>query len=86
MPQGNEIELNVVINGQPVLVKANIEAPVSTLIEHALKQSGNSGQPVANWEMRDATGQILDPARKIEDYKLHSGATLFLNLKAGIGG
>jgi len=86
MPHGNEIELNVVVNGQPVPVKANVEAPVSTLIEHALKQSGNSGQPIANWELRDASGQILDPTRKIEDYNLHSGATLFLNLKAGIGG
>jgi len=85
MPHRNEIELNVVVNGQPVLVKANVEAPVSTLIEHALKQSGNSGQPIANWELRNASGQILDPTRKIEDYNLQSGATLFLNLKAGIG-
>jgi hypothetical protein len=86
MPHGNQIELNVVVNGQPVLVKANVEAPVSTLIEHALQQSGNSGQPIGNWELRDASGQILDPTRKIEDYNLQSGATLFLNLKAGIGG
>jgi hypothetical protein len=56
------------------------------LIEHALQQSGNSGQPIGNWELRDAGGQILDPSRKIEDYNLQSGATLFLNLKAGIGG
>lgn len=82
----NQIELKVVVNGQPVVVKANVEAPVHTLIEHALTQSGNSGQPIANWELRDASGQVLDPARKIEDYNLQSGATLFLNLKAGIGG
>jgi hypothetical protein len=82
----NEIELNVVVNGQPVLVKANVEAPLSTLIEHALKQSGNSGQPITNWELRDASGQVLDPTRKIETFNLQSGATLFLNLKAGIGG
>jgi hypothetical protein len=86
MPNSNEIELNIVVNGQPVMVKANVEAPVSTLIEHALKQSGNSGQPISNWELRDASGQILDPTRKIESYSLQSGATLFLNLKAGIGG
>jgi adenine-specific DNA glycosylase len=86
MPQQNQIELNVVVNGQPTPVKANVEAPVSTLIERALQQSGNSGQPVANWELRDASGQLLDPSRKIEDFNLHSGATLFLTLKAGIGG
>ena len=82
----NQIDLKVVVNGQPVVVKANVEAPVNTLIEHALTQSGNSGQPIGNWELRDASGQVLDPARKIEDYNLQSGATLFLNLKAGIGG
>jgi hypothetical protein len=82
----NQIELKVVVNGQPVVVKANVEAPVNTIIEHALAQSGNSGQPITNWELRDASGQVLDPARKIEDYNLQSGATLFLNLKAGIGG
>lgn len=82
----NQIELKVVVNGQPVVVKANVEAPVNTLIEHALTQSGNSGQPITNWELRDASGQVLDPTRKIEDYNLQSGATLFLNLKAGIGG
>ena len=86
MPNRNEIELNVVVNGQPVTVKANIEAPVGTLIEHALQQSGNSGQPTSNWELRDASGQILDSSRKIESYNLQPGATLFLNLKAGIGG
>ncbi len=82
----NEIELKVVVNGQPVVVKANVEAPLSTLIEHALNQSGNSGQPIGNWELRDASGQVLDPTRKIEDFNFAPGTTLFLNLKAGIGG
>jgi len=86
MPQTNQIELNVVTNGHPTPVKTNVEAPVSTLIEHALQQSGNSGQPIGNWELRNASGQILDPTRKIEDFNLQSGATPFLNLKAGIGG
>ncbi len=86
MPSPNQIELTVVVNGQPVQLKANVEAPVLTLIEHALRESGNSGQPVANWELRDSSGQILDPARKVESYHLQAGATLFLNLKAGIGG
>jgi len=86
MPQRNQIDLNVVVNGQPTLVKANTEAPLSTVVEHALQQSGNSGQPISNWELRDGSGQILDLSRKVESYNLQSGATLFLNLKAGIGG
>jgi hypothetical protein len=67
-------------------VTANLEATVLAVIEHALHASGNSGQPVANWELRDAAGNVLDPNGKFEDYNLQSPVTLFLNLKAGIGG
>jgi hypothetical protein len=80
------IELTVVVNGHPVKVKVNVEAPVKTLIDQALRESGNSGQPASNWELRDASGQILDPSQKIESYHIQAGMTLFLSLKAGIGG
>ena len=86
MPNPNEIDLNIVVNGQPVTVKANLHAPLQTAIVHALEQSGNSGQSVANWQLRDAGGQVLDPSRKIEDFHFAPGATLFLNLTAGVGG
>lgn len=86
MASSKEIELHVVVNGRPVTVKVNVENPVHKLIQEALDKSGNSGQPASNWELRDAGGQILDPSRKIDTYQIHNGATLFLNLKAGIGG
>ena len=86
MPNPNEFDLIVVVNGQPTPVRANLQAPLRTAIEHALQASGNSGQPIDNWEMRDAAGQILDPARKIGDFNFPTGVTLFLNLKAGVGG
>ena len=82
----NQIDVTVVVNGSPQAEKANIHEPVHVLIKQALQDTGNSGQPIENWEMRDAAGQILDPTRKIEDYGIAQGATLFLNLKAGIGG
>ena len=86
MPNPNEIDLVVVVNGQPTPVKANVNAPLRTAIEHALQVSGNSGQPIENWEMRDAGGQVLDPTRKIGDFNFQAGVNLFLNLKAGVGG
>jgi hypothetical protein len=86
MPNPNRIDLKVVVNGQPFVISANVEAPIRTLIEQALKDSGNSGQPISNWELRDGAGQILDPARKVEDFSFQAGTTLFLSLKAGIGG
>jgi hypothetical protein len=86
MASPNQIELIVVVNGQPVPVNANSNAPLRTVINHALQASGNTGQPIENWELREAGGQVLDPNRKAEEYGLASGATLFLNLKAGVGG
>jgi len=82
----NEIELIVVVNGQAVTVEANVNAPVKTIIPHALHESGNSGQPPENWELKDNDGNALDPNRKIEDFQFASGTTLFLSLKVGIGG
>lgn len=85
MPE-NQIEIVVVVNGQLVPVKANGNAPLHTVVQHALNNSGNSGQPLQNWELRDDSGQVLDLNRKVEDYNIAGGAKLFLNLKAGIGG
>lgn len=86
MSNPNAIELKIVVNGQPVDVEANLQAPLRTAIQEALRKSGNTGQPVENWELRDAGGQILDPTRKIGEFNFPAGTTLFLNLKAGVGG
>lgn len=84
---GNQIDIVVVVNGQPIPIeKANIHAPLRTVVVEALNKSGNSGQPPENWELRDASGQVLDISRKLEDYNIQPGAKLFLNLKAGVGG
>lgn len=83
----NNLEkLVVVVSGVSYDVKANVEAPVLVVIEKALEESGNQGQPPQNWELRDAAGKLLDPQKKLEDYHLPDGAKLFLSLKAGVGG
>ena len=86
MSKPTKLSVSVIVNGQPVEVDVNLNAPLKVVAEHALNQSGNSGQPLENWEMRDAEGQILDLSRKAEDYGLTQGTKLFLNLKAGVGG
>jgi hypothetical protein len=78
--------LVVIVNGMPYEVKANVEAPVLVVIEKALEESGNKGQPPQNWELRDTAGNLLDPQKKLEDYHIADGAKLFLSLKAGVGG
>lgn len=82
----NKIEIVVVVNGQPVVVDANLNAPLRTVIPKALEASGNSGQPPTNWELRSADGELLDLDLKIEDFQFPADVKLFLNLKAGVGG
>ena len=81
-----QIEFTIVVNGQPVSVKIDQYDEIREAVAQALKESGNSGQPIANWELRDASGQILDTGKKIVESGIAAGAALFLNLKAGVGG
>lgn len=82
----NKETLTVVVNGRPVEIEANIQAPLRTIIPKALEESGNTGQPPENWELRDAAGNLLDLQKKIRDFEFGAAISLFLNLKAGIGG
>ncbi len=81
-----KLPLTIVVNGQPTSIEANEEELLGALIPRALAQTGNTGQPPDQWELRDAAGEILDPKRKVEFFHLAPGTTLFLNLRAGIGG
>jgi hypothetical protein len=82
----DKIELVVVVNGTPTPVEANPNATLHSIIGRALEQTGNSGQPPENWELRDGAGQILDLNAKIGSFHFDPGTRLFLNLRAGVGG
>ena len=86
MTTPKKISITVVVNGQPADVEANISDPVGSIIPDALRQTGNTGQPPDNWELRDVDGTLLDKAKTIEDYGFQDKVRLFLNLKAGVGG
>lgn len=79
----DSVQITVVVNGQPTQVRANPEAAVHSLIEVALQQTGNAGQPPDNWELRNSQGQPISLSAEVEEF---IGQTLFLNLKAGVGG
>lgn len=85
MPE-NKFVIAVIVNGQLTSVEANVHAPLDTIIPRALQQTGNTGQPPDNWELRDAQGSLLDTSKKISSFNFASDIQLFLNLKAGIGG
>ena len=81
-----QIEFTIIVNGQPVPVKIDRYAEIGEAVAQALEESGNSGQPVKNWELRDASGHPIDTGQKIADSDIKDGAKLSLNLKAGVGG
>jgi hypothetical protein len=82
----NKINLTIVVNGEPTVVEANPHAELRSIIGRALEQTGNTGQPEENWELRDASGLQLPLDRKIADFNFSPDTRLFLNLKAGVGG
>jgi hypothetical protein len=86
MPSAKQIELEIIVNGQPTRVTANTNAPLHTIIPRALEQTGNAGQSPDNWELRDGSGTLLPLETKIKDFKFSVDVKLFLNLKAGVGG
>lgn len=86
MASKNKRDIAVIVNGEPTVVEANVNAPLGTIIPKALEQTENTGQPPENWELRDAQGNELDLHKKVEDYDFAENVVLKLNLKAGIGG
>ena len=79
-------EITVVVNGQPTVIVAVENDRLRSIIPDALRQTGNSGQPPENWELRDSDGNLLDLNKKIGDFGFDEKTRLFLNLKAGVGG
>ena len=82
----NELVLTVIVNGAPVQVTANVNAPLHSVIPEALRESGNVGQSPDGWELKDAGGTVLDGGKKIGDYGFGAETRLFLSLKAGAAG
>ena len=80
------IDLKFIVNGQAVPVKADLGWEFREAAVKALEESGNSGQPIQNWELRDGAGNVVDIGTKIARSDIKEGATLYLSLKAGVGG
>ena len=85
-PKPPKETITIVVNGNPTEVSANLNAPLRTLVNKALDQTGNAGQPPESWELRDAQGIVLDLEKKIGDCQFPPDVKLFLSLKAGVGG
>lgn len=82
----SEIEVTIVVSGQPERLKANEHQRLETLVREALARSGNEGQPLSEWELRTEAGELLDQAQTVGQAGIVNGQTLFLSPKAGAGG
>lgn len=80
------LDLIVVVSGTPHPVRINVHETLEHVVAEALRESGNVGQPAADWELRTEDGTLLDQATRVQDAGLHEGQTLFLSPRAGAGG
>ena len=80
----NKETIIVVVSGKPFPVEADVHAPIQSVVARALELSSNTGQPIQNWELRDADGYEIDLHKKVGDFP--NGTKLFLNQEVGVGG
>jgi hypothetical protein len=81
-----KINITVIVSGTLTVVEANEEAPIGTIIPKALEQTGNTGQPISEWRLRDVDGNLVDTSKKIKDFHFPPTVKLFLSPKTGAGG
>ena len=87
MAQGDQkIQLVFIINGANFTLETNVNAPLKEAVARALAESGNTGRPATEWQVRDAAGVLLEIERKIKDFGFTNGTRLFLSLAVGAGG
>jgi len=82
----HRVKLIFIINGENFSVEASDDATLRHAVERALRESGNTGRPPDEWEVRDSNGVLLEMGRTIEHLGLKNGARLFLSLRVGAGG
>lgn len=85
MAKSQNIEVTVVVSGQPERLKVNNHQTLEHLVHEALQKTGNRGQSAAEWELRTEAGVLLDQHETVESV-LRDGVTVFLSPKAGAGG
>lgn len=86
MSNDNHIDLKVIVSGKEVIVRTNTNAPLRTVAEKALHDSGNVGQDLSGWEMTTPAGAVLNFDTNVGDAGLNNGDTVLLNPRAGVTG
>jgi hypothetical protein len=86
MSDKNKLTLIFIIGGIEVSVEANLNSPLQAARNKALEQAKETGREPDQWEIKDASGKVLDPKMKVKDLGLEDGVKLFLGPKVSGGG
>ncbi len=84
--QEKKVQLVMVVNGTPHKISFPPGQKMQGVVEKTLEETGNTGQPLENWVLRDIDGNEIDLNKHVKDFDFPDGTKLFLNPKAGIGG
>ena len=82
----NTLDLIVVVSGVPHAASMNVHQPLHTLVREVLRDTGNTGRALEDYELRTEAGDLLALDAKPTEVGLRDGVTLFLTPKAGAGG
>ncbi len=81
------VQVKFVVNGEPIEVAVDPEAPLSTAVQQVLRQSNNTGRPFADWELRDDRGQLLATDHSFAEHAwLTENNYLYVTIRIGVGG
>ena len=87
MAHGDQkIQLIFIINGANFPLEVDLNETLESAVARALAESGNTGRPPSEWQVRDANGVLLETQRKLKDFGFSNGTRLFLSLAVGAGG
>jgi hypothetical protein len=86
VPKKEDIDVHIVVSGQPTNIKTSVNQTVEHLVKEALRESGNKGQPPSEWELRTSDGTLVDQSLRVGAAGIVEGTTLFLSPHAGAGG
>ncbi len=85
-PKEQKVDLIFIINGQDFSIETNVNAPLTSPVQRALAESGNTGRPANEWELRDSNGALIEQHGTPKELNLKTGTRLFLSLRVGAGG
>jgi len=80
-----QLKLIFIVNSSPKEITTNVKWQLKTAVELAIKETGNEGRPLQDWEVK-WKHETLILEKQIEEFHFPECAEIFVSLKAGQGG